>query len=386
MIAHKLKAYGIGGKIGVWIHNFLTQRQQQVRITGRTSEKEWVTSGVPQGSVLGPLLFSILISDIDRGVNTSSLLSYADDTKVFQGIDTYINADNLQLDLVALYKWAQENNQEFNMAKFESISFSTEGYQNLYFDPDDNPIQCKTHVKDLGITVSHDGSFDRHIDIVVTKARRLTGWTLRTFTTREQQPMLTILKALIIPTVEYCCPVWSPGDQRNIIKLENVQKAFTKKITGMWSTHYWQRLFKLKLFSLQRRRERYTILYIWKIIQGMVPDPGITYAPTNSNTGIKLLLPPLTGPAPVRRLKEQSLSYHGVRLYNTIPSNILDAYTEGNDRPLAPETIKKRLDRFLWRIPDEPYSTSIPRRAPTNSILDQTKYIDKPYGFTAQTT
>ena len=99
VILQKLKAYGIGGKVGIWIHNFLTQRQQQVRIQGHTSKRVWVTSGVPQGSVLGPLLFSILLSDINEGVFTASILSYADDTKIFHAIDPYNDSEALQNDL-----------------------------------------------------------------------------------------------------------------------------------------------------------------------------------------------------------------------------------------------------------------------------------------------
>lgn len=376
VISHKLKAYGIGGKIGVWVHNFLTQRQQQVRIMGHTSAKEWVTSGVPQGSVLGPLLFSILISDIDKGLQTSSLLSYADDTKLFQGIEDSGNAEALQNDLSSLYSWAIENNQQFNLSKFESISFSSSGLKNLYFDTNDHPIKSKNHIKDLGITISQDGSFNKHIDIITAKARQLTGWILRTFDTREQLPMLTLLKSLIIGTVEYCCPVWSPGDQKNIIKLERIQSNFTKRIQGMYQHHYWKRLKELKLFSLQRRRERYMIIYIWKIIHGMVPDPGITYAPTNSNTGIVLALPHLKGPTPIRRLKEQSLTYHGVRLYNSLPPHLQNAFSEGKNKPITVDTFKNRLDAYLRQIPDEPYSTSISRRAPSNSILDQVTYIN----------
>ena len=134
---------------------------------------------------------------------------------------------------------------------------------------------------------------------------------LRTFKSRVRSLMRTLLKQLIIPSVEYCCPIWSPGDATNINKLEKIQRSFTKKIHGLNNIHYWDRLQQLHLFSLQRRRERYMIIYIWEATHGLVPDIGLTYAPTNNNDCIRLRLPKLHGPAQVQRLMENSLLYHG---------------------------------------------------------------------------
>ena len=305
---------------------FLRQRQQQVRVSGHLSGKEWVTSGVPQGSVLGPLLFAILISDIDAGVLTASILTYADDTKIFKAIEDFGDSELLQNDLTTLFAWSCSNNQDFNAKKFESLSYSKEALRNLYFNPSDDPIMSKDHVKDLGVTFSYDATFDRHIDVISTKARRLAGWLLRSFMSRESGLMLTLLKQLIIPTVEYCCPVWSPTDVANITKLEKIQRSFTKRIFGLGKVHYWDRLAQLRIFSLQRRRERYMILYLWKIIQGLVPDIGLTYAPSNNNNVIKLHKPLLRGPAHAKKLMEGGLLHLGVRLYNALPRRTCERF------------------------------------------------------------
>ena len=185
VILHKLKALGIIGKIGVWIYAFLTNRQQVVGIQGVLSQKEWVTSGVPQGSVLGPLLFAILISDITLNITPSLLLSYADDTKIYKGISVEEDEEALQNDLYRVYRWSEDNNQEFNEKKFESMRFSFNDDESIYFNPEGDIIVNHPMVKDLGVLITDDCSFNKHIVTMTTKGRKLAGWILRTFDCRE---------------------------------------------------------------------------------------------------------------------------------------------------------------------------------------------------------
>ncbi len=124
IILDKLENLGICGKINKWIEGFLKQRQQCVVVRGKRSLPIWCTSGVPQGSVLGPLLFLILMYDITKGVLHSILSSFADDTKVWKGITSLRDEVHLQSDLDLIYAWAEENNMEFNSKKFEAIRFT----------------------------------------------------------------------------------------------------------------------------------------------------------------------------------------------------------------------------------------------------------------------
>ena len=98
------------------------------------------------------------------------------------------------------------------------------------------------------------------------------GWVLRVFQSRERYLMLTLLKSLVIPLLEYCCQLWNPWKANDIQAIEAIQRAFAYKITEVQHLNYWERLHELKLYSLQRRRERYIIIYIWKITQYMVPN------------------------------------------------------------------------------------------------------------------
>ena len=118
----KLENLGIGGKIHAWITSFLKNRQQAVRIDGHLSEKVWVKSGVPQGSVLGPLLFLIMMLDITDTIQKASLSSFADDTRLWMRIKSLLDTKVLQDDLNALYRWSVDNNMDYNSEKFEGQS------------------------------------------------------------------------------------------------------------------------------------------------------------------------------------------------------------------------------------------------------------------------
>ena len=119
ILLHKLKNLGINGKTLRWIQNFLQERVQRVVVNGMLSTPHQVISGVPQGSVLGPLLFFFLIGDIDDGVLHSLIASFADDTRATKGIKTELDAAELQNDLFRIYDWSQKNNMQFNSLKFE---------------------------------------------------------------------------------------------------------------------------------------------------------------------------------------------------------------------------------------------------------------------------
>ena len=120
--------------------------------------------------------------------------------------------------------------------------------------------------------MSRNCSFDVHINILCKKYTDLCGWILRTFTSRDSTTLMTLFNALILSRLDYCSQLWSPHLIRHIIQIEKVQHSFTKCITGMRDCSYSDRLSLLRLYSLQRRRERYCIIYVWKIIEDLVPN------------------------------------------------------------------------------------------------------------------
>ena len=275
ILLHKLRAVGITGNIGCWLFHFLTDRSHFVRLPGGISEDHPVLSGVPQGTVLGPLLFLIMISHIDTDVSASKLVSFADDTRLYSGVRDVTDCDNLQLDLNAVYDWASSNNMFYNSKKFSYVCFSSNvsAYKsNLYIGPAMNIIVPCTHVLDLGVSMSSNCTFDFHISNLYKRCSNLAGWILSTFTIRDPQVMFTLYKSLVMSRLDYASQLWSPYFLKRVYLVLNVQRPFTKHISGMCFLSYSKRLEVLKLYSLQRRRERYGIIYVWKIVEGLVPN------------------------------------------------------------------------------------------------------------------
>ena len=152
----KLRQMGITGKVGRWIHCFLTNRTQQVLVHGSRSSEKQVKSGVPQGSVLGPLLFLILIGDIDQDIADAFLSSFADDTRIGNKITSPEDSKALQADLDKIYTWTTENNMELNGDKFECLRYGPDKElqsTTQYTSNTGIQIQEKDHVKDLGVTI-----------------------------------------------------------------------------------------------------------------------------------------------------------------------------------------------------------------------------------------
>ena len=359
---------GIDGKVFKWIQSFLTDRFQEVMVNGVKSEPMPVISGVPQGSVIGPLLFLILIGDIDANILDAYIKSFADDTRAMKGVCTSSDVDKLQQVLNKLYKWSSDNNMSLNDKKFEGLRYGLDELLKLmteYKNPSGKAIEIKKSLKDLGVIMSDDCRFADHINNVLEKARNMCSWILRTFRTREPEPMLLLYKMLVLPILEYCSVLWTPQDVGSIQKLDTIQWSFIRKINCNNASDYWERLKSMKMYSLQRRRERYRIIYTWKILEGLVPNINNKITSKNhARLGRKCDIPSVKN-GRLSKIREASLPFNGPQLFNLLPKHIRDL------SGVKLTAFKAALDNYLRKVPDEPQLPGYTayRHASSNSLI-----------------
>ena len=368
----KLKNLGISGKLGKWLHSFLTERNQIVVVNGMRSDKASVLSGVPQGSVIGPLLFLLLIGDIDEGLSCF-FSSFADDSRSGMGVKTPDDTMKLQADLNAIYQWAHLNNMSLNASKFELLRYGRDATikeTTQYLSNVDQVIEEHEHVKDLGVYMSNTASFEFHISTIITRAKEIISWILRTFKSREKTGMMTLWKSLVLPRLDYCSQLWNPSKPGLIQHLEALQKSYVQKISGLRNSNYWDTLQELKLYSLQRRRERYQIIYLWSIIEQKVPNFLCNGNPTfrvipNPRQGRKCFVQSVKRSL-FQTERHNSLPIHGARLFNILPKYLR------NFSSCSKDAFKRELDTFLGTVHDEPLvrGYTMFRHAETNSLLD----------------
>ena len=218
--------------------------------------------------------------------------------------------------------------------------------------------------------MSSDLTFNVHIENTVAAANKLIGWALRSFRRRSKSVMMTIWRCLVQSKLDYCSQLWSPCDQTNISRLESVARHFSAQVAGMQGLDYWERLSALNLYSQERRRERYQIIFLWKVGQGLVQGYSTTFynAPRR---GRLAHLSPLRNqsPASVKKAREASLKVKGVKLFNIIPQNLRDMTSGSQDQ------FKFALDSWLKTILDQPTIPGRQRPASSNSLLDQVPLI-----------
>ena len=375
IVLKKLTKMGIEGRVHSWIEAFLTNRFQQVTVNGVKSDPMPVISGVPQGSVIGPLLFLILISDIDKDTVEALVKSFADDTRAAKEIWYKEDVAILQHELSKIYDWSTANNASLNDKKFEGMRLgSNEEIKSdtHYTTPSGNTIEIKKSIKDLGVWLSDDCTFNDHIQKTTVKAKDMISWILRSFKTRKQELMLTLYKMLVLPILEYCSVLWAPLDVGNTQKLDEIQWTFIRKVNSNAVKDYWKRLKDLKLYSLERRRDRYRIIYVWKVLEGHVPNVNSKISSKPHVRLGRMCEIPTVKNGKQSKIINASFPVHGQRLFNTLPKCLRDI------TGVKLDTFKRALDKYLKRVPDEPQLPGYTayRRTSSNSLIHMTKFTE----------
>ena len=265
-LINKLKSHGICGSIQNWINDWLTSRKQRVVINGTSSCWLDVKSGVPQGSVLGPILFLIYINDLDDGL-LCKVSKFADDTKIAGKVTTTEEREALQSDLDKLTNWATKWQMQFNVNKCKVLHIGSNN-DHAHYQMNGEILEAVRIEKDLGILISSDLKPSKHCSEVVKKANKLVGFFGRVFENKSEKIMLKLYNSLVRPHLEYCVQFWSPYYQKDINKLERVQRRLTKMIPRLRNMPYEERLKSLNLFPLSKRRMRGDLIEVFKMFKG----------------------------------------------------------------------------------------------------------------------
>ena len=196
--------------------------------------------------------------------------------------------------------------------------------------------------------MSGDCTFNYHISRLSKKCANLSGWILRTFYTRDCIKMLTLFKSIVLSRLDYGSQLWSPFLIKHITQLERIQRSFTKHITGMNDMPYHERLKSLGLYFLQRRRERYCIIYSLKIIEGLAPNFSNPITSTFSGHRGRSCVISHVNVGRVGTLAYNSFRWRSIRLLNSSPMHPRSIYSCSVFR------FKTQLDIFLGSVEDLP--------------------------------
>ncbi len=273
-LLYKLDYYGVQGRTLAWVADFLRHRSQRVVVEGISSDSSQVLSGVPQGSVLGPILFLAYINDLPSYVSSPVRL-FADDTIMYRPIKNNDDVKTLQQDLENLDKWGNIWQMEFHPSKCEVMRVCKSRNKKLptpSYLLQNHRLEVVDHIKYLGITIFQDLNWAKHINNITAKANQKLGFLRRNLRISCPKFKAIAYKSLIRSQLEFCANVWCPQHQGNIHRIEMVQRRAarwalnryhnTSSVSDMIGTLEWS--------TLEDRRERMKLIMMYKMVNGLV--------------------------------------------------------------------------------------------------------------------
>ncbi len=339
-LVRKLKGLGITGSILKWIQSFLSGRRQKVVVNGEESSWSDVLSGVPQGSVLGPLLFVCYINDLPGVIHTNVKI-FADDTKLFADVSIEGNIKDVQEDIQRLDVWAKKWQLSYNIDKCKVMHIGVKNPKKYYvMTREGKEIKLESSIleKDLGVNVDEKLKFDRHTEIQVNKANKMLGMIRRSYTYLDKDSMNTLYKSLIRPLLEYGHVIAYPRYEKDCKLIEGVQRRATKMVPQLHKCTYTDRLKEMKLPSMYYRRDRGDMIECYKVTHNKYKMEPILELDTNTSRrghSLKLVKHHTS-----KTVRSHFFSERAVNNWNSLPDEVVQAPTL--------DTFKNRLD-LHWK-------------------------------------
>ncbi len=267
-LLYKLRCIGITGRIFDWLKCYLSNRNQLVSVNGSHSSVLPVSSGVPQGSILGPLLFLVYINDLPDVITSSKVFIFADDTKCCQPIKSVSNCDELQDSLNEMSTWSEMWDLHYNESKCVLMNFQKPNKSSAIsydYTINNNIISVRDCHKDLGVLLQSNLSWTKQYSLICSKAYKTLGLLRRSFSSSNSLATRRQLYiSLVRSQMSYCSLLWRPTLIKDIKKLESVQRRSTKFVIGheYAGLNYKDRLNHLKLLPLMYRFELADIMFL----------------------------------------------------------------------------------------------------------------------------
>ena len=342
-----LKAHGIDGFLLNWLENWLSNRRQRVVLNGKFSTWKDVLSGVPQGSILGPILFLIFINCIDDEATLISIIrKFADDTKLGNKIVNDSDRQDLQNCLDNLFNWSVNWGMEFNVKKCSVIHF---GRNNPLHEYSMNNVKLRQAEceRDIGVTISSNLKPSIHCSDIARKANFALNQILKCFHYRDKFVFLNLYKQRVRPLLEFSTAAWNPWLKCDIDLLEKVQMKAVRAISSLKAKTYPEKLKEIKLMSLETRRTRYDLIQVYKFLNKVDNvNPDIWFKTVGENparvTRLSNYVLNLVKSRSRLDVRSQFFSQRVVDKWNSLPTDV-------KTKPSI-NSFKNALDNYLFEL------------------------------------
>ena len=326
-LLHKLDYYGVRGTTWHWIRDFLSKRTQHVNLGGTTSSLADVISGVPQGTVMGPLLFLTYINDLPEHTHSDARL-FADDCLLYRRINTQADADSLQNDLSSLQRWEQLWQMEFHPQKCTVIHVTNKRRPlRSNYTLHGHILEEVSSAKYLGVTIHNKLKWNEHMSNIRTKANKTLGFIKRNLHGCKPPVKSMAYQTMVRPTLEYASTVWDPYQQVHIRALESTQRRAARFVTGRYRDRtpgcMTAMVQQLQWDTLAQRRLTSRLVMLYKISHDLIDIHAPSYLiPGDSRTrGTLKYAQPTTG----REVYNNSFFPRTIRDWNGLPSSVRGA-------------------------------------------------------------
>ena len=344
ILIEKLRLLGFDEQLIVWIRAFLVNRSMAVRVNGKVSEEVPVGSGVPQGSVLGPLLFLVYVNHIARDV-VGQWTAFADDFKLSMAYSRNstdgLNHTGLQADLDSLCQASRAWNLRLNSKKCVVMRFGAVGMskQESNYIVNNQRLKFVNVYKDLGVRVDVRLRFHEHVNVTCGKAAGLMNSLLRSTICRSSEFMVTLWVSHIRPIIEYGSCVWNVGYLQDRRRLESLLRRWTREVDGLGALDYVTRLKTLKLYSVSGRLLRSDLTKVWKCFHQEEDSGLLSIVELANNVGTRGNVFKLAVPITRTEMGRRKFGARVVFEWNSLPTSVVELCNIS--------TFKKKMDEAL---------------------------------------